>query len=135
MITISTPDKGSSGKLKPLIGIVGPCGAGKTTLAEGLHRIGYRARAIAQEHSFIKDMWQQITKPDILIFLQGSFSVGGERRQMKWTESEWEEQQRRLAHAYEHADFYLNTDSLGIAEVLDFVLEFLHNQGFQSVHS
>ncbi len=134
MITISPPDKGSPGKLKPLIGIVGPCGAGKTSLAEGLHRKGYRARAIAQEHSFIKDMWQRMTKPDVLVFLQGSCSVGGERRQMKWTESEWKEQQRRLAHAYEHADFYLNTDSLGIADVLDLVLVFLQKQGFRSIH-
>ncbi len=48
---------------------------------------------------------------------------------MKWTESEWEEQQRRLAHAREHADFFLNTDSLGIVEVLNLVLEFLKNRG------
>ena len=129
MTTISPSDKEPPGKLRLLIGIVGPCGAGKTTLAEGLQRNGYRARAIVQEHSFVKDMWQRLTMPDVLIFLQASCSVGGERRQMKWTESEWEEQQRRLAHAKEHADFYLNTDSLGIVEVLDLVLEFLQNRG------
>ena len=114
--------------LKPLIGIVGPCGAGKTTLAEGLNRNSYWARAITQEHSFVKDMWQRLTRPDVLIFLQASCSVGEERRQMKWTESEWEEQQRRLAHACEHADFFLNTDSLSIAEVLNLVLGFLQNR-------
>jgi deoxyadenosine/deoxycytidine kinase len=129
MTTINPTDKEPPGKLQPLIGIVGPCGAGKTTLAEGLHRNGYRARAIAQEHSFVKDMWQRMTRPDVLIFLQASCSVGAERRQMKWTESEWEEQQRRLAHAREHADFFLNTDSLGIVEVLNLVLEFLKNRG------
>jgi deoxyadenosine/deoxycytidine kinase len=129
MTTIYPTAKEPPGKLQPLIGIVGPCGAGKTTLAEGLQRNGYRARAIVQEHSFVKDMWQRLTMPDVLIFLQASCSVGGERRQMKWTESEWEEQQRRLAHAKEHADFYLNTDSLGIVEVLDLVLEFLQNRG------
>jgi deoxyadenosine/deoxycytidine kinase len=112
----------------PLVGIVGPCGAGKTTLAEGLHRKGYRARAIAQEHSFVKDMWQRMTKPNVLVYLQASCLVGGERRQMKWTEDEWEEQQRRLAHAREHADFFLNTDSLGIVEVLNLVLGFLQNR-------
>jgi deoxyadenosine/deoxycytidine kinase len=122
MTKISPPDK-----LKSLIGIVGPCGAGKTTLAEGLHRNGYRARAIVQEHSYVKDMWQRMTRPDVLIFLQASCSVGGERRQMKWTESEWEEQQRRLANARQHADFYLNTDPLGIGEVLDLVLKYLQN--------
>ncbi|MCX6037470.1 MAG: hypothetical protein NTW99_06220 [Chloroflexi bacterium] len=129
MTTINPTDKEPLGKLQPLIGIVGPCGAGKTTLAEGLHRNGFRARAIAQEHSFVKDMWQRMTRPDVLIFLQASCSVGAERRQMKWTESEWEEQQRRLAHAREHADFFLNTDSLGIVEVLNLVLEFLKNRG------
>jgi deoxyadenosine/deoxycytidine kinase len=130
MTTINPTDKEPPGKLKPLIGIAGPCGAGKTTLAEGLHRNGYRARAIAQEHSFVKDMWQRITRPDVLIFLQASCSVGAQRRQMKWIESEWEEQQRRLAHAREHADFFLNTNSLGIVEVLNHVLEFLKNRGF-----
>jgi deoxyadenosine/deoxycytidine kinase len=123
MTKISPPDK-----LKSLIGIVGPCGAGKTTLAEGLHRNGYRARAIVQEHSYVKDMWQRMTRPDVLIFLQASCSGGGVRRRLNWTESEWEEQQRRLAHAREHADFYLNTDSLGIGEVLNLVLKFLQDR-------
>jgi len=98
----------------PLVGIVGPCGAGKTTLAFGLSRNGFRARAIAQEHSFVKDMWQRMTNPAILVFLQVSCSVAADRRQMKWTEIEWLEQQRRLTHARTHADYYLETVSLGI---------------------
>ncbi|MCX6035255.1 MAG: hypothetical protein NTV38_09820 [Chloroflexi bacterium] len=129
MTKICLPDKEPPDKLKPLIGIVGPCGAGKTTLAGGLYRNGYRARAIVQEHSYVKDMWQRMTRPDVLIFLQASCLVGGERRQMKWTESEWEEQQRRLAHARQHADFFLNTNPLGIGEVLDLVLMYLQNRG------
>ena len=112
-----------------MIGIVGPCGAGKSTLAEGLQRNGWRARAIVQEHSFVKDMWQRLTRPDVLIFLQASCPVGAKRRQMQWTESEWEEQQRRLAHALAHADYHLDTDSLGIQEVLDLVLGFLQERG------
>jgi hypothetical protein len=128
MTKTNPKEEDSPGNLHPLIGIVGPCGAGKTTLAEGLHRNGYRARAIAQEHSFVKDMWQRLTRPDVLFFLQASRLVGGERRQMKWTEAEWEEQQRRLAYAREHADFFLNTDSLSIEEVLNFALEHLQNR-------
>jgi ABC-type glutathione transport system ATPase component len=128
MTTISPVDKELPGNLKPLIGIVGPCGAGKTTLAEGLRRNGYRAHAIVQEHSYVKDMWQRITKPAFLIFLQASWSVGAERRRMKWTMSEWEEQQRRLSHAFDHANFRLDTDPLGIIEVLDLVLEYLQNR-------
>jgi ABC-type bacteriocin/lantibiotic exporter with double-glycine peptidase domain len=131
MTTISPTEKEPPGKLKPLIGIVGPCGAGKTTLAEGLQRNGYRARAIVQEHSYVKDMWLRMTRPDVLVYLQASCAVGGTRRQMKWTESEWEEQQRRLAHAREHADLFLDTDALGIGEVLNNVLEFLVNRGLR----
>jgi len=130
MTTINPTEKEAQRKPDRLIGIVGPCGAGKTTLAAGLSRNGYQARAIVQEHSFVKDMWQRITKPDVLIFLQASCSVGGERRQMKWTESEWEEQQRRLFHAHEHADFTLNTDQLSIGEVLNSVLEFLNDRSW-----
>ena len=127
---INSPNKDEPpGGFKLLVGIVGPCGAGKSTLAEGLQRNGWQARAIAQEHSFVKDMWQRLTRPDVLIFLQASCSVGAKRRQMQWTESEWEEQQRRLAHAHEHADFRLNTDPLGIQDVLNLVLEFLQDQG------
>ena len=126
MTTISPID--FQEKLRPLIGIVGPCGAGKTTLVDGLQRNGWRARAIVQEHSFVKDMWQRMTRPDVLIFLQASCSVGGKRRQLNWTQSEWEEQQRRLAHAHQHADFYLDTDSLSIVEVLDKVMKFLQDR-------
>jgi thymidylate kinase len=110
---------------KPFIGIVGPCGAGKTTLAEGLKQRGYPARAIAQEHSFVPTMWKRLTNPDILIFLQASCAVGGARRKLNWTEADWEEQQRRLAHAREHANLYLDTNELSIQQVLEQVVEFL----------
>jgi cytidylate kinase len=109
----------------PLVGIVGPCGAGKSTLAEGLKARGYRARAIAQEHSFVKDMWKRLTNPDILVFLQASRETGGRRRNMNWNDAEWEEQQRRLEHAIQNADLTLDTDPLTIQEVLEKVLAFL----------
>jgi thymidylate kinase len=111
-----------------LIGITGPCGAGKTTLAEGLKRNGFRARAIAQEHSYVPTMWQQLTKPDLLIFLQASHPVGGARRNMSWTLAEWEEQQRRLAHARSHASLVLDTDGMSIEQVLESALEFINQE-------
>ena len=125
MMTDDPPKGQGAGKPAPLIGITGPCGAGQTTLQAELLSRGYRARAIVQEHSYVKDMWQRITKPDILIFLQASCAAGAKRRRMSWTESEWEEQQHRLAHARSHADLVVETDSLGSAEVLNVVLEFL----------
>jgi len=125
---IDPTEPGNKNKIAPIIGIVGPCGAGKTTLAEGLRSRGFRARAVVQEHSYVQDMWLRITKPDVLIFLQASCQVGGKRRRLNWTESEWEEQQTRLKHAYEHADLVVNTDPLGISEVLDLVLGFLSSR-------
>ncbi len=112
-------------KKDALIGIVGPCGAGKSTLMQGLKEHGYNARAIAQDHSYVPSMWQQLTNPDVLIFLQASHLVGARRRNMSWTEAEWEEQQRRLRHAREHANLFLDTDALGILDVLQQVLGFL----------
>ena len=111
-----------------LIGVVGPCGAGKSTLIEALDSLGYTTRHIAQEHSYVKDMWKRITNPDMLIFLQVSFPISQRRRQMNWVESEYDEQQRRLSHAREHADLYIDTDSLGIAEVLEQALTFIKTQ-------
>lgn len=111
-----------------LIAIVGPCGAGKTTLANGLKTLGINARAIAQEHSYVRDMWQRITRPDILIFLQASHKVGMQRRKFNWTIAEWQEQQRRLLHSLQNADFFLDTDDLSIQEVLDAVLIYLSNR-------
>jgi deoxyadenosine/deoxycytidine kinase len=111
-----------------LIGIVGPCGAGKSTLEEGLKRAGYRARAVVQEHSYVPDMWQRLTRPDLLVFLQASHEVCAGRRHFSWTEAEWQEQQFRLRHARQHADLYLETDGLDIAQVLEQVIDFLRGR-------
>jgi len=115
---------------KKLIGVVGPCGSGKTTLTAGLSRLGYRARPIAQEHSYVKDMWQRLTRPDILVFLDASHATTRQRRRLDWTEAEWQEQQVRLRHARAGADLYLDTDDLSIDEVLERVLRFLRGRGF-----
>ncbi len=70
-------------------------------------------------------MWQKITNPDLLIFLNSSFEVSTRRRKLNWTEADYTEQQRRLTHARQHADLLLETDSLTPAEVLTNVMEFL----------
>jgi hypothetical protein len=110
-----------------LVGVVGVCTSGKSTLISGLIEKGIKTRHIAQEHSYVKDMWKRITNPDILIFLDASFPITLSRRKFNWVEEDWAEQQRRLTHAREHADFYVNTDQLNAAQVLELVINFLEN--------
>jgi len=113
--------------MKPLIGIVGPCAAGKSTLIRNLQGHNLRLKHIAQEHSYVPDMWQRLTKPDILIFLDVSFEEANRRRPMPWKEADYRAQQHRLRHARQHADFYLLTDGLTPEEVAARVLDFLQN--------
>jgi guanylate kinase len=108
-----------------LIGIVGPCSAGKSTLINGLKDNGIQAKHIAQEHSYVPDMWKRIGKPGILIYLDVSYLISMKRRRMDMGEKEFSEQVERLTHAKDHADLYLNTDILTPSEVLTQVLEFL----------
>lgn len=105
-----------------MIAIVGPCGSGKTVLADGLQQHDYNARQIAQEHSFVQDMWQVLTKPDILIYLDAGFETCTERKAMNWKRHEFKEQLRRLSHAREHCDIYLLTDDLSTRQVLKEIL-------------
>jgi len=110
---------------RPLIGVVGHCGAGKSTLIEGLERYGYTCHHIAQEHSYVQAMWQIIAKPDILIFLHASFPVSTARRKLDWREEDYKEQSRRLSHAREHAHIIIDTDHLTPEQILQIVLDFL----------
>jgi thymidylate kinase len=70
-------------------------------------------------------MWQKLAKPEKLIYLDVSYAVSMQRRPLDMTRNEFEEQNRRLAHARQHADFYLHTDPLTPAEVLNRVSEYL----------
>ena len=108
-----------------LIGVVGPCGSGKSTLIAGLSQHGYSGRHIAQEHSYVKAMWQIITKPNLLIYLHASFQNSTARRKLNWLESDYTEQLRRLSHARDHANIILNTDDLTPRQVLQQALDFL----------
>jgi deoxyadenosine/deoxycytidine kinase len=111
-----------------LIGVVGPCGAGKSTLIEALDSLGYSTRHIAQEHSYVKDMWKRLTNPDLLIFLHASFPVTKQRKSkmIHWTESDYNKEQRRLSHAKIHADLIIDTDNLSIQEVREQALAFIN---------
>lgn len=115
-----------------IIGLAGPCGAGKSTLAGRLRARGYKVKHIAQEHSFVKDMWRRIANPDVLVFLDASYSVTNARRNLGWTESDYQEQHRRLAHARQHADLYILTDNLSVDEVEQEIIEFLEKRACNS---
>jgi len=116
----------------PRVGIVGPCTAGKSTLISNLKLDGVELRHIAQEHSYVASMWQQISHPDWLIFLDVSYPETLNRKKLNWTPAEYQEQVRRLAHARQHADFYLMTDGLTPEQVAQKVTEFLKTQGIVS---
>lgn len=108
-----------------VIGIVGPCGSGKTTLIQSLLEHNITARHIAQEHSYVQNMWQRITHPDLLIYLNASYETSTARRRLNWTLEEYEEQIRRLAHAFQNADLVISTDRMNPQEICNAVLTFL----------
>jgi uridine kinase len=105
-----------------IIGIVGPCKSGKTTLKRGLEEQGYNSKHIAQEHSYVKDMWRKIANPDILVFLDASFETTLLRSNLSWSLAEYQTQLMRLSHARQHADIIVQTDEKNPEEILDEVL-------------
>ncbi len=108
-----------------LIGVVGPCGAGKSSLVAGLKHRGYMIRHIAQEHSYVPDMWKRLTNPDILIYLDVSYENTILRRKLDWTFEEYSEQLHRLRHARQYADLYIDTNALGLEDVVQSVDQFI----------
>lgn len=108
---------------KPLVGVVGPCAAGKSTLVGQLRTLGFQAKHIAQEHSYVRDMWFQMTRPDILVYLDVTFETSCERTRSSWTRKIFDNQIARLAHARQHADLYIATDGKTPDEVLRLVVD------------
>ena len=110
----------------PLIAVVGVCASGKSTLVRGLQARGWNARQVAQEHSFVPDMWQRITQPDLLICLDASLEIIRQRRQDPELPA-WliEQEHQRLRHARAYCDLYVQTDALTLDQVLKRALDFL----------
>ena len=113
----------------PLIAIVGVCAAGKTTLAVALRSRGYNARGILQEHSYVPAMWQRITRPDLLIYLDASLETVRRRRDPAFPRDLFEQELLRLRHARAHCDLYIPTDDLTPDEVLGHALKLLKEEG------
>ncbi|MCL4870952.1 MAG: hypothetical protein KJ063_18490 [Anaerolineae bacterium] len=113
---------------KPIrLALVGPCSSGKSTLSELLRARGYEVRQPAQEHSYVPDMWQKLSRPDLLIYLDVNVAAAAQRRPHTYGGPErMAEQQKRLAHARAHCDFYLDTSFLTPESVQEQVLAYLH---------
>jgi deoxyadenosine/deoxycytidine kinase len=107
------------------IAVVGPCASGKTVLAKCLQHLGYEIRECSQEHSYVPTMWQKISRPDVLIYLDASLPTIAGRRSADWGEEYLAEQNRRLSHARQHCDLYIQTDGLSEEEVLEKACAFL----------
>jgi thymidylate kinase len=105
-----------------VLGIVGPCAAGKSTLVDQLRSRGYRAKHIAQEHSYVQDMWAQIAQPDFLIYLDVTYEVSCQRTRSNWSRKIFENQVERLNHARENADLFVDTVGKNPEEVFEIVL-------------
>ena len=99
---------------------------GKPHLSLVCEKAGYEVRHIAQEHSYVADMWKRLTNPDILVYLHVSYPLTIIRRNIDWTEAEYQEQIYRLRHARQFADCYVDTDLFSSEQVLDQVLQFIH---------
>jgi len=107
------------------ISIVGPCAAGKSTLAKNLQSLGYSAEDCAQEHSEVAAMWQRIARPDVLIYLDANLATINARRNVVWEQAYLDKMNRRLEHARAHAHFFLDTNDLTIDQVRAHVVHFL----------
>jgi deoxyadenosine/deoxycytidine kinase len=116
-----------------VIGVVGPCGAGKSSLVAGLKAEGIVVRHIAQEHSYVPDMWKRITNPDILIYLDVSYENTIIRRNLDWSYAEYAEQLHRLRHARQHADLFLDTNPLTFDEVTTIALRYIKSASTSSL--
>jgi hypothetical protein len=109
----------------PLVGLVGPCGSGKSAVVGRLRQLGVQAREIAQEHSYVPSMWRRITGPDLLIYLQVSCQEAGRRKGYEMPGAYWDRLESRLAHARAHADLIIDTDGSDLEAVVAQVVAFL----------
>jgi deoxyadenosine/deoxycytidine kinase len=104
--------------------IVGVCSSGKSTLEQGLQRLGYDAHSCVQEHSYVPDMWRT-SQPDLLVYLDATLDSMRRRGETDMDEAALAEQHEHLAHARQHCDLYIRTDRLSQEQVLRKVRRFI----------
>ena len=104
------------------VAIVGVCASGKTELAKRLSARGLEAHCVAQEHSYVSELWRHEAFPEVLVYLEASLRAVRRRGRRGMVAGELREQRRRLAGARRHADMRVPTDHLCPAEVEAIVL-------------
>lgn len=104
-----------------VIGVVGNCASGKTTLVQGLGKLGFRAVNIPQEHSVTPRFWRKLNV-DYLVLLSCTLTTARSRRKIPWGQERLDAQAAKLADAREHCHLHLATDDLTIEQVLQLVL-------------
>jgi len=110
------------------ISVVGVCGSGKSTLVDALLRLGYDARQINQEHSYVRDLWRRRGSPDVLVYLAASDDTVSNRLGRSLYPHVLERQRQRLACARRNCDIYVDTDGKSPDEVLTVVLAELESR-------
>jgi GTPase SAR1 family protein len=97
--------------------VVGPCASGKSTLVEGLRRLGFEATVCGQEHSEIPTLWRR-ADPDVVVALEVDLPTVRRRRGEEWPEWLYLLQRRRLRQAAAAADVSVDTSVLDEDAVL-----------------
>lgn len=118
----------------PRVVIIGPCGSGKTTLVDGLRRLGFRAMVCGQEHSEIATLWRH-TAPDLVVALEVDLPTVRRRRGEEWPAWLYEVQRRRLSVGAAAADLRLDTSELDAGTVLGRVAVLLSGPGAEESRS
>ena len=109
----------------PRVVIIGPCAAGKSTLAEGLRSLGFDAVPVGQEHSDIPTLWRH-TDPDIVVSLEADLETIRRRRaEASWPEWLYAAQHRRLQDARDAAALRIDTATSDALTILHTVADFI----------
>ncbi len=116
---------GNEADRRPLVAVVGSCASGKSLLVEALREQGFNAHEVAQEHSYIPDLWRRIAGADLLVYLDVSLQEARERRPTDIGEQGWSALSQRLEKAREQADLLVDTDGMTPEDVLERVVAFL----------
>ncbi len=73
-------------------------------------------------------MWQRVSRPDVLVYLDVDYeSIRARRPRMRFQRTDLAEQKRRLDHARQHSDLYVDTRERSPAEVEVLALSYLEN--------